>query len=132
MKREDVREAYGEATGTLSEVIRKLALAGVATIWLAKTGDTHGALRDNQGMQYSLVLFVIALTFDLFQYAYKSAAWGIFNRLKELQGTPPEQEFHAPAAINWPSLFFFWSKVILTALAYVILICIIGKQLLCS
>ena len=130
MKRENVRKNYDDATGTLSEVTRQLALAGIAAIWLVRTGDTKGVLTYSQPLQYSLLLFVVALGCDLLQYAYKSAAWGIYNRIKEWQNIPADQEFQAPAPINWPALVFFWAKVGLTAAGYVIFLCVVGKQLL--
>jgi hypothetical protein len=38
-------------------------------------------------------------------------------------------DFEAPGAINWPTLFFFWGKVILTVIAYCALLYRIGEQL---
>ena len=130
MKREDVRQIYDDSTSTLSEVIRKHALAGIAALWLVRTGDTKGIVVYDRALQFSLALFVMALSLDLLQYAYKSAAWGIYNRRKECQDTPADQEFQAPAQINWPTLFFFWFKVGLTAAGYIIFLCVLGRQLL--
>ena len=38
-------------------------------------------------------------------------------------------DFEAPDATTWPTLFFFWGKVILTVVAYWALLYSIGEQL---
>jgi hypothetical protein len=130
MKREDVRTFYYEATATLSEVTRQLALAGIATIWLIRTGETGGVLVYSPALRFPLVGYVLALGCDLFQYAYKAAAWGIYNRIKERQNIAADKQFKAPPLINWPAIFFFWTKVLLTVAAYTSLLYIIGRQML--
>jgi hypothetical protein len=130
VKREDVRNFYYEATATLSEVTRQLALAGIATIWLIRTGETGGVLVYSPSLRFPLIGYVLALGCDLFQYAYKAAAWGIYNRIKERKNVPADCEFKAPALINWPAIAFFWVKVLLTVTAYVWLLSIIGGQML--
>jgi len=127
MTRKDAREIYSKASGTLSEVTRNLSLAGVAIIWIFKAGGSNAANVEFRGeFFWPLVLFILALGFDLLQYTYKSAAWGIFHRLKERQKA---DEFEAPDAINWPTLVFFWGKVGLTVIGYSALLYIIGKQI---
>jgi len=132
MKRENVRKYYEDATTSLSSVTRQLALAGIAVIWLVRTGETHGVLVFSSALHYSLIFYVIALSCDLLQYTYQSLAWGILNRRKEKLKVPADHEFLAPASINWAALFFFWAKVIFTIAGYVVLICVIGSQLLCA
>jgi hypothetical protein len=71
-------------------------------------------------------------TLDLLHYAYASAAWGIFHRVQEkkLQNENNlEGEIHAPDAINWVSLVFFWGKTILSVAAYCFLVTYIARYL---
>ena len=75
---------------------------------------------------WPLALFILALAFDLFQYTYKSAARGIYHTLKAHQKS---DDFEAPDAINWTTLFFFWGKVIFTVIAYYALLYDIGSKL---
>ena len=49
-----------------------------------------------------------------------------FHTIKTRQKS---DDFEAPGAINWPTLFFFWDKVILTVIAYCALLYRIGEQL---
>jgi hypothetical protein len=127
MTRKDARDIYYDASGALSDVARHLSLAGVAVIWLFKIGEKTGGIRYGPLFLWSLALFILALGFDLFQYAYKSAAWGILHTIKERQKI---DDFQAPGAINWPTLFFFWGKVAFIVIAYCMLIYAIAKQLI--
>jgi hypothetical protein len=61
------------------------------------------------------------------RYTYKSAAWAILHRSKERKKI---DTFEAPDPINWPTLVFFWGKVICTVIGYGALLYIIGTQLL--
>jgi hypothetical protein len=127
MTRKDAREIYSKASGTLSDVTRKLGLAGVAIVWIFKVGESNAAgVEFRREFFLPLVLFILALGLDLLQYTYKSAAWAIFHRLKEREKS---DDFEAPDAINWPTLGFFWGKVGLTVIGYGALLYIIGKQL---
>ena len=126
MKRDEAREIYYEASATLSETVRHLDLAGVAVIWLFRVGEKTGGIVYAPIFLWPLVLFVLALGFDLLQYAYKAAAWGILHRVMEVKKVP---EFSAPAAINWPTLIFFWGKVVFTVIAYFMLFYAISGEL---
>lgn len=129
MKLEDLRKIYQDRTSSLSTITRQLALAGVGVLWVLRTGEKHGTIAFVSVLKYSFALYVLALGFDLLQYAYSSLAWGVFNRLKEKQDVADDEVFHAPPAINWPTLFFFWGKVLFTIAGYAILLSALGAQL---
>ena len=130
MKREDVRKIYQDRTSSLSTITRQLVLAGIGVLWVLRTGEKHGDVLFVAALKYCFVLYVLALAFDLLQYAYQSLAWGIFNRIKEKQNVAADATFSAPAIINWAALFFFWGKVIFAVASYVILLIALGKQVL--
>ncbi len=132
MKREDLRKIYEDRTASLSTVTRQLALAGIGVLWVLKTGEPRRNVSFVATLSYSFALYVLALGFDLLQYAYQSLAWGIFNRIKEKQKVSPDATFSAPAVINWAALFFFWGKVVFAVAGYIILLAVIGRQLLCA
>lgn len=129
MTRKDVRQFYEDRTASLSTITRQLALAGIGVLWVLKTGDVTKTVKFVPVLNYAFGLYVLGLGFDLLQYAYASLAWGIFNGLKEKQQTPKDEEFQAPRAINWPTLFLFWGKVILTTGGYLILLVVLGSQI---
>ena len=105
MKLQDARDIYERHSTKLSDVVRQLNFAGIAIIWLLRAGDN--TLPYSKGLLWPLGLFAGSATFDLFHYAYASAAWGIFHRLQEKKPkNNAETEIHAPGAINWISLIF--------------------------
>src|SRR4051812_41083792 len=109
MKLKDAREYYNQRSTKLSEVVRQLNFAGIAIIWLFRTGDKTGGIPYNDALLWPLALLVASATFDLLHYAYASAAWGCFHRMKERELKNDENaEILAPAAINWLSNVFFW------------------------
>lgn len=121
MKLGDVREVYYGSSGTLSALTRQLSFAGIAIIWIFRTSDELGKGMIADQLLGSLMLFVIALSLDILQYMYSSAAWGIFNRHKERLGTEEDDIFTAPPWINWPTNFAFWAKSIATISGYCVL-----------
>jgi hypothetical protein len=130
MKLKDAREYYNQRSSKLSEVVRQLNFAGIAIIWLFRTGDKTGGIPYNDFLIWPLGLLVASATFDLLHYAYASAAWGIFHRVKEKELHHNEEaEFLAPDAINWLSNILFWGKAMLTVAAYILLVIYIGHYL---
>lgn len=124
------RDYYGYS-GKLSDVTRQLNFAGVAIIWIFRVGDTNGAGIPFAGsLLWVLALFVLSLAFDLGHYIYATAAWGLFCHRKELAGIREDEAVKAPTKINWPSLGFFWGKVGLNVVGYVVLVGYIANRLL--
>jgi hypothetical protein len=111
-----VRETYYEASGKLSDIVRQLAFAGIAVVWL------FGYLVSDQRLDpeyvWPALLIILSLACDFLQYAYRTAAWGIYGWWIE-KSNRDKAEFRAPRMINWPSLFLFCSKAVLLAAAYV-------------
>lgn len=121
MKLEEVRQTYYDFTAKTSEITRNLGFAGIALIWIFKTG-TDGSQTLPNSLLMPAILLVISLTLDLSQYIAGSLAWGIFNRIKEINKTSDKKDFDAPPYINWATLVFFWTKIIVMAAAYIYLI----------
>lgn len=130
MTLKDARDTYYTYSGKLSDVARQLSFAGIAVIWIFRAGDKAaiGFIWDRH-LLLPLTLFVGSLTADLFQYAYASLAWAIFHRAKEKAFDRPQQDgkkapddFKAHPAINYPTLFFFWSKAVIVMVGHLILL----------
>ncbi len=119
MKLDESRTYYTRHSTSLSTVSRQLAFAGIAVIWIFVVKE-DGQITINDQLIFPLVCFVIGLTFDLLQYIYASAAWGYFNRQKELDSNiSKDTDFTAPRIINWPTIVFFWSKSISIIIGYI-------------
>lgn len=117
MKLKDALENYYHNTGKTSEIVRQLGFAGIAIVWVFKA-DVAGRLTVPQDLIPAALLLVAGLTLDLLQYVAGSLIWGIYHRTKESDGTTQETEFLAPRQVNWPALFFFWSKTVVMVTAY--------------
>lgn len=117
MKLQDAREHYYVNSGKASDLVRQLGFAEIAVIWLFKIED-NGATRIPDALFAPLCLVVVALAADFLQYALASAIWGCYQRSKERVILSEDTEFRAPSCINWPALFFFWSKIVCIVVAY--------------
>jgi hypothetical protein len=117
MKLKETREAYYELSRTLSEINRKLGFAGIALIWLFKQGPDGKATVPAE-LRIPALAIVSALTLDFLQYVWSTAAWARFARRNEKEGKNDDDEVNAPDWINWPTLAFFWLKVVAMAIGY--------------
>jgi hypothetical protein len=121
MNLKDAREFYYFQSGKTSDLVRQLALAGIAVVWLFKY-EVVGVPKVPSELLWPLALIVFGLALDLFQYAVSTVVWGVFHRTKERAGVSEEQDFKVPPQLNWPALAFFWLKVISIAIAYLLLL----------
>lgn len=121
MKLEDVKNAYETLSGTASQIIRQLSLAGIALIWLFNIGTGTKPALPHLLLQAALFIF-LALFFDLLQYLVGTFTWFLYFRKKERASTSPDEEFLAPAWINWPTWFLFSLKAICMLVAYLVFI----------
>ena len=114
MKPNEAREIYYFNSGKASDIVRQLGLAAIAIAWVFKT-DQAGHPVIPRGLIVTAAWAIITLSLDALQYLYATAAWGILQRRKELLR---QDEFLAPAVINWPTLVFFWAKCLAVSIAY--------------
>jgi len=117
MRLKDALQNYYDYSGKASDIIRQLGLGAIAIIWIFRTGNQDSLAIPAQ-LFLPLKLIVIGLAFDLLQYAVGAFLWSAFHRHKEKSGIAEEQAFDAPKEINWPAIFFFYSKVALILGAY--------------
>ena len=117
MKLRDALQNYYDYSGKASDIIRQLGLGGIAIIWIFRIGSS-GVLAIPEPLFLPLKLIVLGLAFDLLQYAFGALVWSIFHWRKEQTNISQEQDFEAPSSINWPAIFFFYSKTLLILVAY--------------
>jgi hypothetical protein len=119
----EVRATYYEASGTTSELNRRLGFAAIALIWLFSGGGAGDArqVRIDDAFEVPALFVVISLGLDLLQYVWRSAAFGLWTWQRERNGTREEDDVLVPRPLNWPTLSMFWTKVALMALAYLLL-----------
>lgn len=127
MKLKDARDAYYEASGAASGIIRTLALASIGLVWVLR--EDAKASKIPQELWLPALLTVISLGCDLMQYLVKTASWGIYHRCMEKRDDINEEsEFEGPIHLNWGPLVLFWGKAAAMAGAYAFLLAyILGR-----
>lgn len=126
MNIDDAREQYYIHSGLASNSARQLAFAGIAVIWILATQNTTIPL-ENEVWRVPLILFVLALAFDLVQYYWLAGFWGAFSWLKERAGVSKFDG--APEWGNWLGILCFWLKGLFVACGYVYLLLLLGPVL---
>ena len=129
MNLSDYLASYYELSGKASDVARQLSFAGIALIWIFHPGGGNPV-----ALPHPLLLptgcFVLGLGSDLLQYALGALIWGAFHRSWEKRLAPnSKQALSAPAYLNWPGIFFFWSKLALVLGGYGLLLSYIVSAL---
>lgn len=126
MKLKDSREAYYTSSAKTSDLVRQLSFAGFAIIWIFRINDQSDILPDD--LVIPTLFLSITLILDLFQYLYKSILWGSFSRLSEkkyhkLVNSVSKEDFEIEAKdwFNWPTNFFYYTKILVMLIGYIYL-----------
>src|SRR5579862_5389715 len=124
MKLEDARSAYEQFSGKASDIVRQISLAGVALIWVFKSGagTTDSPLVLAPELLRAAVCIFFALLFDLLQYLLGASIWFVFYRYKERKGAKESSELLAPPQLNWPIWDLFYLKSAMMLVAYAVYI----------
>lgn len=122
MKLSDYSKTYYEFSGKTSDIARHLAFAGIALVWIFKTGVAPTP-KIPQELHIPTILLALTLAFDLLQYFAGTAIWGIFQWYQErkLKNIKDDPELTTPSWFKSPQLFFFCLKVITVLWAYYLL-----------
>ncbi|MDP8217159.1 MAG: hypothetical protein P9M03_00325 [Candidatus Theseobacter exili] len=123
MKLSNYRETYYILSGKASDVARQLAFAGIALVWIFKQ-EARGIPEIPTNLILPSALLASALAFDLLQYIWASAIWGGFQKYHEKKRGEEEKDpdLIAPNWFNWPTLTFFWFKLVFVITAYFLII----------
>jgi hypothetical protein len=124
MTLDDLWSDVREYTGKLSDVARQAAYAGLAVIWIFKTGDA-GKYHLGPSLVWAGALFVTALGCDMAQYAVAIVLrWRHARHIETIKGVDYSgKELGLPARINrWPYALF-GMKVVVVAIGYAMLLC---------
>jgi len=126
----DLRDTYYEATGTASGIVRQIAFAGLAFVWVFSGGGGK-TIASQLTIPTSLVvvglLLVITLTIDLVQYLSRSAIYGGYHLYMEKHTGKFKGDL--PSRINWFPDLCFWLKALTLAAAYIILAWVLAGRI---
>jgi hypothetical protein len=129
MKLKDALENYYFHSGKTSDLVRQLALAGIAVIWLFKY-EVTGVPKVPAQLLLPLGLIVCGLALDLLQYLVTTVIWGFIHRDKERKGLGEDADFLVSPKVNWLALFCFWLKVASICAAYCLLLQYLARTVL--
>jgi hypothetical protein len=120
---DDLWSDVRELTGKLSDVARQAAYAGLAVIWIFKTGDAAKYHLD-RSLGWAGALLVLALAFDLAQYVGNIVLrWRNARREEKSRGVDYKgKDITLPKRLNRIPYALFALKVALVAAGYVLLV----------
>ncbi len=117
MQLKDTREAINKATAKASDINRQLCFAALGIIWLFKPGSAIPV-----ALQWPTILVISSLIFDLLQYIAATIFITFFHSVKEEElGKSTEETFMIPVRIYRIPELFFWVKLFLNWVAYLLL-----------
>ena len=110
-KLSDYKVTYEEASSKVSDLSRQMAFAGIAIIWIFRQTDQSVPLICKELIP-PLIFFITTLTFDIFQYIYKTIAWYLFfrSREKKTKKKNPDPPTQARPIMNRPTCIFSGQK----------------------
>jgi hypothetical protein len=121
----EIRQTYYDASAKASDIIRQLALAGLAFVWVFSGGGRFTAASrfhfPDDLLVVGLVL-VITLAVDLLHYLWRTAAFGIYGWWVEEHPTQYSALLKVPKSINRVTIGFFVAKAAALATAYALLV----------
>jgi len=125
-----IREDFEANTKTVSDLVRQLAFAGIAVIWVIRTGDNAGGIRYSlEPLFSSLLLFVVALACDFAQYALKVLTLFFANTFFWMKHRDEEREVNYSGWLNLGPYLFFLGKAVCLVIAYWKLLLFLYAQL---
>ncbi len=118
---EKFRQYHYDATVKVSENTRTLALSAIAIVWLFKR-ENGSAYEIPESLLLPLMLVLVAMSLDFFQYVYRSFVWHILFRVQERKLERKEiteqSELYISSWINFPGYVLFYMKIFCLILAY--------------
>jgi hypothetical protein len=127
MKLKDIREEVSFFSEKAGDVNQKLALAGIAIIWLFKETSGGKVVLDSY-MVISLILFIMALGLALIQYSVFAPIYRHYyskNMTRQVDGKTvyleEEEEVGQPFKTNDLSWVFFFLKIASVIVGYIFL-----------
>jgi hypothetical protein len=116
-------------TSKLSDVNRYLSFAGIGVIWIFKS-DVEKIISIPTELILPLILFVVSLGFDFFQYIYSAIELTLFFRYHEKRKKiDPNKKIYKKDEIEanpilsfLPFYCFFIPKVIINIIGYILLL----------
>lgn len=129
MKLEEYKEDSYAFAKSASDVIRQLAFAGIAVIWIFKV-DKRGEHLIPEELFTPLLFMVITLACDLLQYLISSIIWSRFFRYHEKRNNGNVKvDIKASSWYSAPGWAFYGLKCISLIIGYSYIIVFIVRKI---
>jgi hypothetical protein len=124
MKLEGIKDQYYYYSGKVSDLVRQLAFAGVAIVWIFKI-DQAGTPALPHEFIWPIAFLLTALFFDFIQYFYGSVLYDASYRWRESQKDKnklkDDHDFKTWPKLLWAMDACFYLKSFCVIIAYVML-----------
>ena len=98
-----------------------MALSAIAIVWLFRR-ENGSAYEMPESLLQPLVLVLVAMSLDFFQYVYRSIVWHLLFRSKERklerEEITEQSELYIDSWINFPGYLLFYAKILCLVFAY--------------
>jgi hypothetical protein len=122
MKLVDCQKNKDDYTGLTSGLVRQLAFAAIAIIWIFKYDKPVDHLLPHQ-LVLPLFIIIISLALDFLQYLVLSCLWIRFFKRKEKElGCNSDEYFEAPSSYPRTGYVFYYLKIIALFCGYFFII----------
>ncbi|HAF30303.1 MAG TPA: hypothetical protein DCG75_14775 [Bacteroidales bacterium] len=125
MKLKEIRELSKAYSERVSDINNKLALTGIAIIWLFRE-TSNNQISFTQNLKISLILFILSLFTDLLQYFFLTTGWRKFysEKYEELKDNKKDVseieniEVEQPWNSNFRGWVLFYLKIAFMVAGY--------------
>jgi hypothetical protein len=129
VKIEKIRSDFEQTSDTLSQLVRQLAFARIAVIWILRVGEKTGNIPYSDVLFTPLRMFVIGLILDVSQYALKTFILWAANTYFWLKHKDEKKDVTLSGWWNLPAYGCFIAKTIFVLLGYYQLLIFMNSQL---
>lgn len=126
MKLCEYKKDYQWFSGKTSDVVRQLAFAGIAIIWIFKQ-DGKPLPAIPRELLWPTIFLALSLAADLLQYVSATIIWGSFHCYHEKKNSG-DRDIKASTKLNWPTNILFYTKIFFVVFAYALMILYIFER----
>jgi hypothetical protein len=119
------KKARDEVTKQLGDIVRQLAFAGIAVVWIIKSEPVKSGIEFEPALYWPLFWLVVTLTLDLAYYLWASVVWDNISMIWSARKSPKSAADDMPGwfnHLNIPTRVLLYAKTASVVFAYFVLI----------
>lgn len=120
MRLEEIRKSYEDLSRTFSNIVRTLAISGIAISWLFISKE--GIFANPIALVLSMVCFILTLFADLIQNYQLSITWyNYYTMMKEEYGKEENDDVKEPEENNKYGWLLYRTKLWTLIIGYILI-----------